>query len=99
MSEPNIKIPVDVTNPGQFLACCGLLELASRLDEQGEGWFGDRRFQLRFKSSFGSLVDALGQAAMNNTMSAAQNARLKELSSMSKKEREQASLENEKKRT
>ncbi len=26
-----IRIPVDATNPGQFFACCGLLELASRL--------------------------------------------------------------------
>ncbi|MBL9033097.1 MAG: type I-U CRISPR-associated protein Cas8c [Phycisphaerae bacterium] len=26
-----IRIPVDVTNPGQFFACCGLLELAARL--------------------------------------------------------------------
>jgi CRISPR-associated protein Csb3 len=29
--EPNITIKVDVTNPGQFFACCGLLELADRL--------------------------------------------------------------------
>jgi CRISPR-associated protein Csx14 len=28
---PNIRIPVDLTNPGQFFACCGLLELADRL--------------------------------------------------------------------
>jgi CRISPR-associated protein Csb3 len=27
---PPIRIPVDVTNPGQFFACCGLLELAAR---------------------------------------------------------------------
>ena len=31
MSKPNIEIPVDLTNPGQFFACCGLLELADRL--------------------------------------------------------------------
>ncbi len=29
--EPNITVKVDVTNPGQFFACCGLLELADRL--------------------------------------------------------------------
>jgi CRISPR-associated protein Csx14 len=29
-----IRIPVDVTNPGQFFACCGLLELAGR-------WYGN----------------------------------------------------------
>jgi len=37
--EPNIKIPVDLTNPGQFFACCGLLELADRLWPGAEGWF------------------------------------------------------------
>ena len=37
--EPTIRIPVDLTNPGQFFACCGLLELASRLWPGAEGWF------------------------------------------------------------
>lgn len=30
-SRPPITVPVDLTNPGQFFACCGLLELANRL--------------------------------------------------------------------
>lgn len=39
--EPTITVAVDVTNPGQFFACCGLLELADRLwPEDGvTGWF------------------------------------------------------------
>lgn len=37
--DPNITIPVDLTNPGQFFACCGLLELADRLWPGAEGWF------------------------------------------------------------
>jgi CRISPR-associated protein Csb3 len=37
--EAKIKIPVDLTNPGQFFACCGLLELADRLWPGTEGWF------------------------------------------------------------
>lgn len=37
--EPTIHINVDVTNPGQFFACCGLLELADRLWPGAEGWF------------------------------------------------------------
>ncbi len=37
--KPNITIPVDLTNPGQFFACCGLLELADRLWPGAEGWF------------------------------------------------------------
>ena len=42
--EPNIQIPVDLTNPGQFFACCGLLELADRLWPGAEGWFEKRLF-------------------------------------------------------
>jgi CRISPR-associated protein Csx14 len=44
--EPNIKIPVDLTNPGQFFACCGLLELADRLWPEGAvvGGFHRSRF-------------------------------------------------------
>jgi hypothetical protein len=43
---PNITIPVDLTNPGQFFACCGLLELADRLWPRAEvaGWFQFHRF-------------------------------------------------------
>lgn len=44
--EPNITINVDVTNPGQFFACCGLLELADRLYPGAEGWFERDRFHL-----------------------------------------------------
>ena len=29
--KPTINVNIDVTNPGQFFACCGLLELADRL--------------------------------------------------------------------
>lgn len=36
---PNISIPVDYTNPGQFFACCGMLELADKLWPGAEGWF------------------------------------------------------------
>ncbi len=36
---PDITLDVDLRNPGQFFACCGLLELASRLWPGSEGWF------------------------------------------------------------
>ena len=42
----NIQIPVDLTNPGQFFACCGLLELASRIDEHAQGYFRSSEFSL-----------------------------------------------------
>jgi CRISPR-associated protein Csb3 len=43
MSEvtPSITVDVDPTNPGQFFACCGLLELAHRLWPGSEGWFSN----------------------------------------------------------
>jgi hypothetical protein len=44
MPKPNITVNVDVTNPGQFFACCGLLELASRIDENALGWFDGSKY-------------------------------------------------------
>ncbi len=46
MNDP-IRINVDPTNPGQFFACCGLLELADRLWPGAEvaGSFSAPRFQ------------------------------------------------------
>ncbi len=37
--EPDITVHVDVTNPGQFFGCCGLLELAHRLWPDVKAWF------------------------------------------------------------
>lgn len=47
LSQPGIRIQVDVTNPGQFFACCGLLELADRLWPGAEvsGSFSTPRFE------------------------------------------------------
>lgn len=44
----SISIPVDLTNPGQFFACCGLFELADRLwpDAAVHAHFGAERFFL-----------------------------------------------------
>lgn len=42
--DPSIRINVDPTNPGQFFACCGLLELADRLWPGAEGWFEKGEF-------------------------------------------------------
>lgn len=94
--EANIMIPVDQTNPGQFFACCGLLELADRLRPGAEGWFDGREFQLRFDLSFDTLIDALRQSTVTNTMSNSQRTRLQDLSLMSKKDRDKAGLEDEK---
>ncbi len=46
MPKRSLSIPVDVANPGQFFACCGVLELAHRLWPDAEGWFEDNVFQV-----------------------------------------------------
>jgi CRISPR-associated protein Csb3 len=69
MSEAvsNITVNVDVTNPGQFFACCGLLELADRLWPGAEGWFerDDHRFLLAAKNgTLEGLVRAIATAEL-----------------------------------
>ncbi|HEX2100416.1 MAG TPA: hypothetical protein VHF69_07125 [Candidatus Synoicihabitans sp.] len=36
---PSLRVRVDVTNPGQFFACCGLFEFSSRLQPESVAWF------------------------------------------------------------
>jgi CRISPR-associated protein Csb3 len=43
---PSLTLPLDPKNPGQFYACCGLLELAARLDVNAVGWFDCDRFEM-----------------------------------------------------
>lgn len=38
-TESSFRVRVDLTNPGQFFACCGLLEMAARLKPETLGWF------------------------------------------------------------
>lgn len=63
MSEP-IRVAVDPTNPGQFFACCGLLELADRLWPGAEGWFESREFCVSGSGTLAELVQALGRAKL-----------------------------------
>ncbi|MFA7236700.1 MAG: hypothetical protein WC058_07540 [Phycisphaeraceae bacterium] len=59
--QPNITVKVDVTNPGQFFACCGLLELADRLWPGAEGWFeeGEQRFLVACEGTLRDLLEIL----------------------------------------
>jgi CRISPR-associated protein Csb3 len=41
------SVDVDPTNPGQFFACCGLLEIAHRVWRGAEAWFENRSFVVR----------------------------------------------------
>ncbi len=69
--EPAVRVHVDATNPGQFFACCGLLELGERLWNGAEGWFNDCAFYLRplnadssAGSTLGGLIRAIAGAAL-----------------------------------
>jgi CRISPR-associated protein Csx14 len=57
--ETNTHITVDPANPGQFFACCGLLELADRLWNGAEGWFEDNQFFLGNHGDLRELLKAL----------------------------------------
>lgn len=66
MSNPEaaIRINVDPTNPGQYFACCGLLELADRLWEGAEGWFEVGEFRIASGETLPELVRAISSAEM-----------------------------------
>lgn len=57
-----IRFPVNPANPGQFFACCGLLELADRIWSGAEGWFDDGMFCIRDEDNAASLPQLLGAA-------------------------------------
>lgn len=60
-SKPAIRVTVDPMNPGQFLACCGLIELANRLWRGAEGWFSGTEFLVApLCGSGGSLEELIG---------------------------------------
>ena len=59
VSSDAIRVRVDQTNPGQFFACCGLLELADRLWRGAEGWFEESVFCLRGQRQPGDPDQAL----------------------------------------
>jgi CRISPR-associated protein Csb3 len=101
MTRPTsaIAVPVDLTNPGQFFACCGLLELTSQIDPQAEAWFVDGRFNVNAAVRFQGVVERLRKTTIENTMTPAQRARLDELSTMTKKDRESAGGAEEEKKS
>ncbi len=103
--EPQVSIRCDPTNPGQFLACCGILELTDRRRDGGaKGWFADggRRFCLGADvemdgAALHSLLAELSSCAVSNTMNPDELRRRAELSAMSGREIDAARREDEKK--
>ncbi len=85
-ADPAIRIGIDPTNPGQFFACCGLLELADRLWRGAEGAFsftGDEFSLSRTRDSIGGNADELrcklAGCEITSTMTDEQISRLKKL--------------------
>lgn len=52
----SIEIFVDVTNPGQYFAACGLFELTARLDRAAEARFGEGTFEIAAEVSLSTVV-------------------------------------------
>lgn len=65
MTEP-IRVAVDPTNPGQFFACCGLLELADRLWPGAQGWFADggHEFCMTCGGSLAALIEKIAHTTI-----------------------------------
>lgn len=63
---PSITVAVDPTNPGQFFACCGLLELADRLWPGAEGWFAREgiEFNIASMGTLKQLAEAIASAEL-----------------------------------
>jgi hypothetical protein len=66
-ATPSFSIKVDPTNPGQFFACCGMLELADRLWPGAEGWFDldGRKFHVACREhTLAEFVQAIATATL-----------------------------------
>lgn len=101
-----ISIRVDPTNPGQFFACCGLLDLADRLWDGAEGWFDEDGFLFSLRPyqekaqecAPAALLAEITRCRLTNTMSDSELKRRDQLMAVPKKIIESdPSLEAEKK--
>jgi CRISPR-associated endonuclease/helicase Cas3 len=59
VNESFIRVPVNPENPGEFFACCGLLELASRRWPGAEAWFDGNIFSIATQEHDASLPKLL----------------------------------------
>jgi CRISPR-associated protein Csb3 len=104
-SPVQLRFDLDPTNPGQFFACCGLFECASRLWGQttcAAFVKHGREFVIFIEStvpdvSREALAASVLAGPIANTMTPAQMARFEQLGAMTKKELEASDLEKEKK--
>lgn len=89
----SIQVAVDPTNPGQFFACCGLLELADRLWPGAEGWFVEegREFRMACKGTLSVLLDNLSKAKLESSLG---DDGLKRLGSLKSKDKTKRTAED-----
>jgi CRISPR-associated protein Csb3 len=57
-TEP-VQVRVDVTNPGHYFACCGLLEVAERLNPGCKGWFDLGNFRIDCELGLSDLLSCV----------------------------------------
>jgi len=83
-------VPLDPANPGQYYACCGLLELAHRLWPGSEGCFGSdgQVFTLRsagtHECTLGRLLEAVLDAGLHSELTSAESLELERLKQLRK---------------
>jgi len=84
--QPTITVNVDVTNPGQFFACCGLLELADRLWPGAEGWFASHRaaFHIACDGTLDEFMTTFTSVEIASSLTPDQRKRLATLLSVAK---------------
>jgi len=58
-ANPGFRVRVDVTNPGQFFACCGLLEIAERIAPGTESVFEGDQFRVLSNVTLQGVLNAL----------------------------------------
>ncbi|HUT11221.1 MAG TPA: type I-U CRISPR-associated protein Cas8c [Thermoguttaceae bacterium] len=85
-AKPSITANVDVTNPGQFFAGCGLLELANRLWPGAEGWFNadGSEFHIACNGTLDELINAFKKVEISSSLTPDQQKRLATLLSVAK---------------
>ncbi|MEO2092141.1 MAG: type I-U CRISPR-associated protein Cas8c [Gemmataceae bacterium] len=86
MSDP-ITVSVDPTNPGQFFACCGLLELADRLWPGAEGRFSADGREFKIACGGHSLTELLAELGKAKFESSLGSEGLKRLGSLKSKDK------------
>ena len=66
----SFAVTVDMANPGQVIACCGVFELANRKWPGAEGWFDGRQFRVAIPGRYddnalGCLVKTLAESEIS----------------------------------